>query len=360
MHRFSRHWPRIFVTLVPLLFALLHASGVLRLGLLNRLDNIVYDARLSATMPRTLDERIVIVDVDEKSLSEVGRWPWSRHKLATLVDELIDRQKVVLIGFDVVFAEADDSSGLKRLTQLAQTELRDQPGFVNRLAQMRGSLDYDALFAKSLQNRPVVLGYYFTNEGDGRTNGAIPAPVMGPERFKGRRSSAIGWTGYGANLDNLAKAAPLGGFFNAIVEDDGVVRSLPLLAEYRGSYYESLSLAMFRRLASMPQVLPGFSKEALLAANQQRLESIVLSQPNGELAIPVDERAAMLIPFRGPGGALGGSFRYISASDLLKGKLPANSLAGKIVLLGATAPGLLDLRVTPWGKLTLGLKRMPM
>ena len=132
MHRFSRHWPRIFITLVPLLFALLHASGVLRLGLLNRLDNIVYDARLSATMPRTLDERIVIVDVDEKSLSEVGRWPWSRHKLATLVDELIDRQKVVLIGFDVVFAEADDSSGLKRLTQLAQTELRDQPGFVNR------------------------------------------------------------------------------------------------------------------------------------------------------------------------------------------------------------------------------------
>lgn len=356
MHRFSRHWPRIFVTLVPLLFALLHASGVLPLGLLNRLDNIVYDARLSATMPRTLDERIVIVDVDEKSLSEVGRWPWSRHKLATLVDELIDRQKVVLIGFDVVFAEADDSSGLKRLTQLAQTELRDQPGFVNRLAQMRGSLDYDALFAKSLQNRPVVLGYYFTNEGDGRTNGAIPAPVMGPERFKGRRSSAIGWTGYGANLDNLAKAAPLGGFFNAIVEDDGVVRSLPLLAEYRGSYYESLSLAMFRRLASMPQVLPGFSKEALLAANQQRLESIVLSQPNGELAIPVDERAAMLIPFRGPGGPLGGSFRYISASDLLKGELPANSLAGKIVLLGATAPGLLDLRVTPVGQTYPGVE----
>ena len=356
MHRFSRHWPRILVTLIPLLFALMHVSGVLPLGVLNRLDNIVYDARLRATMPRTLDERIVIVDIDEKSLSEVGRWPWSRHKMANLVDELIDRQKIVLLGFDVVFAEADDSSGLKRLTQLAQGELRDQPGFVDRLAQMRGSLDYDALFAKSLQNRPVVMGYYFTSEGNGRTNGAIPAPVAGPEFFQGRRSSAIGWTGYGANLDNLAQAAPLGGFFNAITEDDGVVRSLPLLAEYRGSYYESLSLAMFRRLVGMPQVLPGFSSEALLAASQQRLESIVLSQASGELAIPVDERVATLIPFRGPGGALGGSFRYISASDLLTGQLPAGSLAGKIVLLGTTAPGLLDLRVTPVGQTYPGVE----
>ena len=356
MHRFSRHWHRILVTLIPLLFALMHVSGVLPLGVLDRLDNIVYDARLRATMPRTLDERIVIVDIDEKSLSEVGRWPWSRHKMAGLVDELIDRQKVVLLGFDVVFAEADDSSGLKRLTQLAQGELRDQPGFVDRLAQLRGSLDDDGLFAKSLQDRPVVMGYYFTSEGDGRTTGAIPAPVMGPQLFQGRRSNAIGWTGYGANLDNLAQAAPLGGFFNAITEDDGVVRSLPLLVEFRGNYYESLSLAMFRRLVGMPQVLPGFSSEALLAANQQRLESIALSQASGELAIPVDERVATLIPFRGPGGPRGGSFRYISAADLVRGQLPAGSLAGKVVLLGTTAPGLLDLRVTPVGQTYPGVE----
>lgn len=72
MHRFSRHRSRILVTLIPLLFALMHVSGALPLGVLNRLDNIVYDARLSATMPRTLDERIVIVDIDEKSLSGGG------------------------------------------------------------------------------------------------------------------------------------------------------------------------------------------------------------------------------------------------------------------------------------------------
>ncbi len=356
MHRFFRHWPRIVVTLIPLLFALMHVSGVLPLTLLNRLDNIVYDARLRATMPRTVDERIVIVDIDEKSLAEVGRWPWNRQKMANLVNELIERQKVELLGFDVVFAEADDSSGLKHLTQLAQGELRDQRGFVDRLAQVSESLDYDALFAKSLQNRPVIMGYYFTSEGDGRTNGAIPEPVMGPEPFEGKTSGVIGWTGFGANLENFASAAPLGGFFNAITEEDGVVRSLPLMAQYRGSYYESLSLAMFRRLVGMPKVLPGFSREAWLSANQQRLESIVLTQTSGELAIPVDERVATLIPFRGPGGAKGGSFRYVSASDVLQGKLSAGSLAGKIVLLGTTAPGLLDLRVTPVGQTYPGVE----
>ena len=334
----------------------MHVGGVLPLGVLDRLDNIVYDARLRATMPRTLDERIVIVDIDEKSLSEAGRWPWNRYQMAHLVDELFDRQKVRLLGFDVVFAEADESSGLKRLTTLAQGELRNQPGFVDQLARMQKSLDYDAIFAKSLQNRPVVMGYYFSSEGDGRTSGVIPAPVMGSGSLQGRQSKAIGWTGYGANLEQLAHAAPLGGFFNAITEDDGVVRSLPLLSRYGEHYYESLSLAMFRRLVGLPQVLPGFSSEAVLSASQQRLESIVLRQASGELTIPVDERVATLIPFRGPGGARGGSFRYVSASDLLKGRLPADSLAGKIVLLGTTAPGLLDLRVTPVGQTYPGVE----
>jgi adenylate cyclase len=93
-----RHWPRIAVTLLPLLFALLHAVGVVRIGVLERLDNIIYDTRLRATMPGTLDDRIVIVDIDEKSLAEVGRWPWGRNKLADLTDELFDRQKIAILG----------------------------------------------------------------------------------------------------------------------------------------------------------------------------------------------------------------------------------------------------------------------
>ena len=356
MQLLSKHWPRVVVTLIPLLFALMHASGVLPIGVLQRLDDIIYDARLRATMPQTIDERIVIVDIDEKSLAEIGRWPWSRNRLADLVDELFERQKIALLGLDLVFAEQDDSSGLKRLKLLAQNELRDQTGFTEKLTQIQTSLDYDALFAKSLEKRPVVLGYYFTSDRDGRTSGVLPPPVMGADSLRGRPIKFTTWNGFGANIDPLVKAAPIAGFFNSITEGDGVVRSLPLLAEYKGQYYESLSLAMFRMLAGSPSVEPGFPQEKFLSRNYQGLESILLTQQGKILAIPVDHRVATLVPFRGNGGVNGGSFRYISAADLLAKRMGAEQLKGKIVLLGTTAPGLLDLRVTPVGETYPGVE----
>jgi len=356
MGQLLRHWPRIAVTLLPLLFALLHAVGVVRLGVLERLDNIIYDTRLRATMPGTLDDRIVIVDIDEKSLAEVGRWPWGRNRLAELTDELFDRQKVAILGFDVVFAEADESSGLKRLSQLAQKELRDQPGFVEKLRQMQPSLDYDAMFARSLEKRPVVLGYYLTSDRDGRTSGVLPAPVMGKEALQGRPITFTTWNGFGSNIAQLASAAPVAGHFNPIAESDGVVRSLPLIAEYKGQYYESLSLAMFRMLAGSPTVSPGFPRDRFLSRTYQGLESIQLKLGSKTLAIPVDERVAALVPFRGFGGPKGGSFRYVSAADLLSKAIPAETLKDKIILVGTTAPGLQDLRVTPVSEIYPGVE----
>ena len=352
----SKHWFRIAVTLVPLLFALMHASGTLPIGVLQRLDDIIYDARLRSTMPQTIDERIVIVDIDEKSLSEIGRWPWSRNKLAELVDELFERQKTAILGFDLVFAEEDDSSGLKKLKLLAQNELRDQTGFTEKLAQIETSLDYDALFAKSIEKRPVVMGYYLTSDRDGRVTGVLPEPVMSADSLRGRPIKFTSWNGFGANIELLAKAAPVSGFFNSITEGDGVVRSIPLLAEYKGQYYESLALAIFRMLAGSPKVEPGFPQEKFLGRSYQVLESILLSQAGNTLAIPVDHRVATLVPFRGNGGVNGGSFRYISAADLLAKRISPGQLKGKIVLLGTTAPGLLDLRVTPVGETFPGVE----
>jgi len=349
MQLLSKHWPRIAVTLIPLVFALIHASGVLPIGVLQRLDDIIYDARLRATMPLTIDERIVIVDIDEKSLAEIGRWPWSRNRLADLVDELFERQKTALLGLDLVFAEEDDSSGLKRLKLLAQNELRGQAGFTEKLTEIQASLDYDALFAKSLEKRPVVMGYYLTSDRDGRVSGVLPAPVMGADSLRGRPIKFTSWNGFGSNIEPLAKAAPVAGFFNSITEGDGVVRSIPLIAEYKGQYFESLSLAIFRMLAGSPKVEPGFPQEKFLGRNYQGLESILLSQEGKTLAIPVDHRVATLVPFRGNGGVNGGSFRYVSAADLLAKRIAPGQLKGKIVLLGTTAPGLLDLRVTPVG-----------
>jgi adenylate cyclase len=347
MKNIAKHWRRILVTLIPVLLVLLHAIGVAHIGVLQRLDDIIYDARLRATMPRTLDDRIVIIDIDEKSLAEVGRWPWGRNKLGQLVTTLFDQQQIAVLGFDVVFAEADDSSGLARLNELAGNELKDAQGFTERLRQLQPQLDFDALFAQSLRSRPVVLGYYLSGEKPGRTIGVIPGPVLAPADLQGRTIRATSWTGFGANIANIAHAAPMGGFFNSITDGDGVVRSLPLLAEYQGNYYESLALAMFRVVAGMPTVAPGFSNERFLAKSYQGMDKVLLKQGDKALAIPVDERVATLVPFRGKGGVGGGSFRYVSAADVLANRLTAGELKGKIVLLGTTAPGLLDLRVTP-------------
>ena len=356
MGSLARHWPRIGITLLPLVFALLHAMGVLPIGFLQRLDAIIYDARLRATMPATLDPKVVIVDIDEKSLAEIGRWPWGRNRLATMVDELFDRQKVAIVGFDVVFAEPDESSGLKRLRQMAQDELRDATGFQERLNQLQAGLDYDAVFARALEKRPVVLGYYLTSDRDGRKSGVLPAPVMTRESLQGRPIAFTSWDGYGSNIPQLAKAAPIAGYFNSITDGDGVVRSVPLVAEHAGGYYESLALAMFRVLAGQPTVEPGFPRDRFVGRSYTGLESILLKQGPRQFAIPVDHRVATLVPFRGPGGATGGSFEYVSASDLIAKRLPEGKLKDKIVLVGTTAPGLLDLRVTPVGETYPGVE----
>ena len=347
---------RIAVTLIPLLLVLLHAVGVWPMGALNRLDDIVYDARLRATLLRTLEPRIVIVDIDEKSLAQVGRWPWPRERVAQLVDRLFDEQQIALLGFDTVFAEPDPSAALAELQSLAQGALAQQPGFAAAVQALAPKLDHDARLARALEGRQVVLGYYLTSDRDGRRSGVLPAPAMASEALQGRSVLATRWNGFGANIAPLAEAAPQSGFFNAITSPDGVVRALPLLAEHDGQFYESLALAMFRRLVGMPKVEPGFPPERFLPTSYAALESVRLVQGATQLAIPVNDRLTALIPFRGPGGPAGGSFKYISAADLLAGRLAPGELKGKIVLLGTTAPGLLDLRATPVGEVYPGVE----
>ncbi len=356
MRFFAKHWTRIAVSLVPLIMALGHASGLMHLGVVQSLDNIIYDARLRLTMPKTLDPRIVIVDIDEKSLAELGHWPWSRNKLADLTIELLDQQQVSLLGFDVVFAEPDDSSGLATLRQLGTHELLDELGFQKQLMDLQQRLDYDALFAQTLANRKVVLGYYFTSDRDARVSGVLPAPVVTHETLQGQRFQATLWDGFGSNIEKIANAAPRAGFFNAVADDDGVVRATPLLAQYQNQYYESLALAMYRVAKDIPAVVPGFLKASTPMLSGQSVDSILLDRNGQTQSIAVDDRAAVLIPFRGYGGISGGSFQYISAADVVFKRLKPGQLQGKIVLIGSTAPGLQDLRVTPVGQTYPGVE----
>jgi adenylate cyclase len=354
MRSITRHGLRFAIALVPLVFALLHAMGILPIGVVDRLDNIIYDARLRWTMPRTMDRHIVIVDVDEKSLAAIGHWPWARNRVADLVNELFERQQVAVVGFDMVFPEPDDTSGLQRLQQLAETDFKDQPAFIRRLRELSPSLDYDALFANSLRDRAAVLGYYFTSDRGGHTAGTLPPPVMEQESLRGRPIKAMSYSGYGSNIEPIARAAPLGGFFNPEVDHDGIVRSVPLLAEYHDKYFESLTLAMFRVLTGSPSVEPGFAQGT--GRDYTGLDSIRLRLGQKTFSIPVAQGLTTLVPFRGPGGWAGGSFRYVSASDLLDKRLQPGELKGKIILVGTTAPGLWDERSTPVGEAYPGVE----
>ncbi|HUN69354.1 MAG TPA: adenylate/guanylate cyclase domain-containing protein, partial [Burkholderiales bacterium] len=315
-----------------------------RVGLIDQLDNIIYDARLRLTMPGKADPRIVILDIDEKSLGEVGRWPWSRNVMARLMDKLFDQYRVALVGFDVVWAERDTSSGMDVLDGLAQKELKDVPGFQGAYQQLRGKLDFDGQFAAAIKGRPVVLGYYFNSEENAVKVNAIPEPVLPKGTFAGRNIAFARWNGYTGNLPAYLKNAAAAGHFNPRVDDDGVSRRVPMILEYAGAYYEPLSLAMVRTHISLmtgksPAVEPGYPPEQLLARKYSGMEWIKV----GPYTIPVDEEAAALIPYRGRKS----TFTYLSLADVLNDRVNPEALRGKIAIVGTTAPGLQDLRSTP-------------
>lgn len=291
---------------LSLALTLVHASGVLPLRFLQQIDLAIDDARLRAALPGTKDPRIVIVDIDDASLARLGRWPWPRERMAVLADELFQRQRAATVGFDLAFAEPEAGD--------------------------------DAL-ARALAGRAAVLGYIVSNGPAAQRTGVLPAAVVAPDALSGVRPAVTRWSGHAASVQTLAAAAPVAGFFNALPDVDGVVRSLPLVAEVDGALRESLALAMLRRHTGLPQVRPVLAG-AVLAA-------VELEQGGRRLRIPLDARGAVRVPFRGPGGPTGGSFDYVSAADLIEGRLPPGALAGKLVLVGSSAPGVFDLRSTP-------------
>lgn len=336
----KRHLARYVLGLALLLVMLGHAAQIYRIGLIERLDAIFYDAKLRLTMPRGIDERIVIVDIDEKSLAEQGRWPWGRDRLALLMDKLFERHGVKLSAFDVVFAEPDISSGILALETMATRELRDNASFQAALRAMRPRLDHDARFAAALANRKVILGYYLSNLEGGQSAGVLPEPALPADTFAGRPLGITHWQNHGGNLSVLQAAAAGAGHFNPLVDFDGISRRVPLLAEYGGAYYESLALAVVRALFDFPPIVPGYADASDSYAG---LEWLTLPTMHGDLHIPVDANVAALIPYRGPQG----SFAYVSATDVLNDRLPPESLKDRIILIGTTAPGLMDLRATP-------------
>jgi len=274
------------------------ALGLLSLPVADELDRLLYDTRVRAqTAPH--DDRLLIVDIDERSLALAGRWPWPRATMGELIGRIADAGAAV-VGVDVVFAES-----------------QREPG-------------QDEALARRLQGLPVVLGYYFTSDRQGGKVGELPAPVLDARALAAGGHRVTSWNGFGANLPQLQRAAAGAGFFNPAIDEDGVVRALPLLAEHQGQLYESLAVAVLRLYLHNAQVV-------------LEPEALALKGERGEVRIPLSEGLTGLVPF-----ASGESrFRTVSAADVLAGRLASQALRDRIVLIGTSAPGLTDLRATP-------------
>jgi adenylate cyclase len=338
--------------LIATLLAALHAAGVLPLEAVERADLAIYDWRMRVQAPR-LDPRIVIVDIDEKSLAEVGRWPWSRDVVAQLVERLAGQYGAQTIAFDVVFAEPDTSSGYGVLETLGQNEWKDIAGIDARIRALKPRLDYDARLAAALGGRNVVLSFVLSNQPGAAPKGSLPAPAFTEADLDGRWLDATTWKAYSANLAPLQGAAAAAGFDNPLPDADGSVRALPLVAQFGDGYYESLALATARVALGASALRPVFLRpDQFWLGEQARREygapaGLALNTAPRETRIPVERRLSALVDYRGRGGPDGGAFRYVPAADVLKGRLAAEALRGRIALVGTTVPGLHDLRATP-------------
>jgi adenylate cyclase len=344
MRKFGARWALgLALTFTALLYTLNYWSS----NTIARQDTLIADTRMRLESP-VLDRRIVIVDIDAKSLNEIGRFPWSRNVMAKLVDQLVGHYKTAAVGFDVSFPEPDTSSGYAVLAQLAQRELKGVPELSRELGALKGALDYDGLFAKALQGRPVVLGY---NVAQDMRKGVLPKPLFTLQDLNGRELVAYQASGFEANLAPLQQAARGAGIFTVSTDADGVVRSSALLQRIGDAYYPSLSLATAAVYLQARAIKPHYDTTVDETAASQLeagvAEAIDLYVPNGQRTIPVGYGMTNVVQFRGPGGPRGGAFRYVSAADVLAGRAPAGVLDQAIVLVGTTAPGLQDLRATP-------------
>ena len=333
-------WIRIGIGVALVLGFLVHEAEWAQSRFITQMELLAYDARLRLFMPKTLDPRVVIVDIDEKSLNAEGRMPWSRDKMKLLVQQLFDKYKIRVVGFDIVFAEPDNSSGLASLEQLGKNELKDEPRFQAFLQGARQTLDYDRLFAEEIGKRPVVLGFFLG--GKSEKSGTLPPPTFDEKSLAGEHN----WifmhhlaAGYSGNVEQIQKQATAAGHLYPSLDFDGVTRRVPIFMKYGDAYYEAMAFAVTRTYLGNVAASLKVNPPASLSGNLATVPSVSIDK----LQVPLDERMTALIPYRGATGV----FRYVSATDVMRGKVAEDELRDKIAIVGTSAQGLLDLRSTP-------------
>ncbi|GMR07411.1 MAG: adenylate/guanylate cyclase domain-containing protein [Gammaproteobacteria bacterium] len=317
------------------LFTLLTEDNLLA-TLRDRAESIIYDLRYIVITPKKVSphEDIVIIDIDEKSLTEQGRWPWPRARLASLVAQLAQYETTV-IALDIVLAEPEKNIARKIARSLEKLPDSSKAA-ITQVERLIPSMDGDKALADIISSSGnVLLGYYFKNSGDNIGKLGPPAPIKNVAALQG--VNIISKRGYTGNLPALQSAALSAGFLNNESDDDGVSRRYSLILERGGQYYPSLALEAVRQ-HFFEEVLEVKSYKDL----QDRyniLEGIFLNKSN---FIPTHSNGTVLVPYRGYRG-----FRYVSASDVINRITPPEVLRNKLVFVGTSATGLSDLVTIP-------------
>lgn len=296
------------------------------------LENLAYDMQLRAKIfahaAPTIDA-VAIVDIDDESIRQEGRWPWPRAKLAALITQL-RAQGAAVVAIDMIFPEPEKNIVYQVLNELKK-EKNFTPTLNHALQKIAPFFNDDIKFADSLQSGDSVLGLTFLTYREHQS--ALPPALF---VLKTADEKALNFfTLYGAvgNIPLLQTAAKRAGFLNVFPDDDGIVRRIPLLLRYQDNLYPSLALEAVSLYLLSPVHLVQASY-----GEQLRLEGIKLANR----FIPTDSKGQVIIPFVGKSF----TFPYYSATKVLHNQIPTQALSGKIVFIGISATGLADVRAT--------------
>lgn len=311
------------------------------------------------------EKDVVIAAIDEKSIERFGRWPWSRSVIADLIDRL-NGFGPKAIGLDIVFdspeRRADMALARELLEKIKKTGRDGQ--LQNDLKRAAENADVDAKLARAIKNAGnVVAGYFFFTEAqeikniklDNRADYKIirksqwnyELPPKNERDFDFRKTDFKFRQALGArpNIKAITDAAAYTGYFNLIPDIDGVYRKMTNVIEFQignsKRYFPHMAMQSYRLAAKKPGVKGKFS----FKLRKNGVDGFTV----GDTFIPSDGRGQSLLNYYGPER----TFRYVSISDLLEGGEAGDRyrqlIKDKVVLAGATAKGIYDVRNTPYG-----------
>lgn len=333
----SRYSTRIFAACLSAIIIWAALSQGSNASIFTRIEYLLYDIRFNLFLPITKreesDHKIAIIDIDEQSIINEGRFPWSRQKVASLIDKLGEAGAIV-IAFDVVFSEKEQNP-VERITQAVPNHLlSDIPR--NHWQEIAQLSDADNVMAKAMSQYDVVLGFFFQDEAAYK-NGQLPPSVFQVPLAWQEKLVVTQRPGYTANIASLQSHAGGGGFVTMFPDFDGTVRRAPLLIRHDDQLYPSLALSAAMRYLFLDEIEPNVVQVGDVLA----LTQVSIS----ETPAPTSPAGFVTVPYQGPAF----TYPYYSATDVLRGNLEEGVLDGAVVFVGASAIGLADLRSTPMG-----------